>query len=127
MDISLINQFASFIQQLPGVPGEWKVASAIYRRKLVQSTLRIVNVVLHVGVRAANPRRSDGIGADQRKLYRVANPIFATIELGSSVVTSVLAVIAPVAAIVCLALILLIIVTKLLPKFRKRTAQVHPD
>jgi len=57
----------------------------------------------------------------------IANPIFATIELGSSVVTSVLAVIAPVAAIVCLALILLLVVTKVLPRFRKRTAQVHPD
>ena len=57
----------------------------------------------------------------------IANPIFATIELGSSVVTSVLAVIAPVAAIVCLALILLLVVTKVLPRFRKRTAQVRPD
>src|SRR5215469_7233744 len=57
----------------------------------------------------------------------VANPIFATIELGSSVLTSVLAVIAPVAVIVLLALILLLVVTKLLPRFRKRTAQVHPD
>ena len=56
----------------------------------------------------------------------IANPIFATIELGSSFLTSVLAVIAPVAAIVCLALILLLVAMKLLPKFRKRTAQVPP-
>jgi len=57
----------------------------------------------------------------------IANPIFATIELGSSVLTSVLAVIAPIAAIVCLVLILLLVVTKLLPIFRKRTVQVRPD
>lgn len=56
----------------------------------------------------------------------VANPVFATIELGSSVLSSVLAVIAPVAAIVFLALILLFVVTKLLPRFRKRTVQVPP-
>ena len=57
----------------------------------------------------------------------IANPIFATIELGGSFLTSVLAVTAPVAAIVILALILLLVVKKVLPKFRKRTAQVHPD
>jgi len=57
----------------------------------------------------------------------VANPVFATIELGSSFLTSVLAVIAPVAAIVLLALILLVVATMLLPRFRKRTAQVQPD
>jgi hypothetical protein len=57
----------------------------------------------------------------------IANPIFATIELGGSFLISVLAVTAPVAAIVILALILLLVVKKVLPKFRKRTAQVHPD
>lgn len=56
----------------------------------------------------------------------VANPIFATIELGSSVLTSVLAVIAPVAAIVCLALILLLVVKMFLPGFRKRSVQLPP-
>lgn len=53
----------------------------------------------------------------------VANPIFATIELGSSFLTSVLAVVAPVAAIVCLALILLLVAKVILPKFRKRTTE----
>jgi len=55
----------------------------------------------------------------------VANPIFATIELGSSFLTSVLAVMAPVAAIVILALILLLAAKKLLPKFRKRKGAVQ--
>ncbi len=55
----------------------------------------------------------------------LATPIFATIELGSSVLMSVLAVIAPVAGILFLALILLgllLVAKKLLPKFRKRDA-----
>lgn len=56
----------------------------------------------------------------------VANPIFATIELGTSFLTSVLAVTAPVAAIVFLALILLLVAKMLLPRFRKRTVQVPP-
>ncbi|HXS67397.1 MAG TPA: DUF4126 domain-containing protein [Candidatus Polarisedimenticolia bacterium] len=55
----------------------------------------------------------------------VGNPIFATIELGSSFLTSVLAVMAPVAAIVILALILLLAAKKLLPKFRKRKGAVQ--
>ena len=46
----------------------------------------------------------------------IANPIFATIELGSSAVTSVLAVIAPVAAIVLLALILLLVAKMVVPR-----------
>ena len=53
----------------------------------------------------------------------LANPILATVELGSSVLISVLAVIAPVAAIVFLAAILLLVVTKLVPKFRQRVAK----
>jgi Domain of unknown function (DUF4126) len=55
----------------------------------------------------------------------IANPIFATIELGSSVLISVLAVIAPVAAIVFLVLILVflfLVAKKLLPKLQKRDA-----
>lgn len=56
----------------------------------------------------------------------VANPAFATMELGSSFLTSVLAIIAPVVAIVFLALVLLFVAKKLLPKFRKRAAQVPP-
>ena len=43
----------------------------------------------------------------------IANPIFATIELGSSVLLSVLAVVAPLAAIVLLVLILLFVAKKL--------------
>ncbi|HWC60596.1 MAG TPA: DUF4126 domain-containing protein [Verrucomicrobiae bacterium] len=54
----------------------------------------------------------------------IGNPFFATIELGSSVVTSTLAVFAPVLTIVLLLLILLLVAKKILPKFRKRrTAQ----
>jgi hypothetical protein len=55
----------------------------------------------------------------------VANPIFATIELGSSFVMSVLAVTAPIAAIVILVLILLLVAKKFLPKFRKRKEAAH--
>jgi hypothetical protein len=57
----------------------------------------------------------------------IANPIFATIELGSSFLTSVLAVIAPVAVIVFLAAILVLVAKMLLPRFRKRAAQVQLD
>ena len=54
----------------------------------------------------------------------IGNPFFATIELGSSVVTSTLAVFAPVLTIVLLLLVLLLVAKKILPKFRKRrTAQ----
>ncbi len=56
----------------------------------------------------------------------IANPIFATIELGSSFLTSVLAVLAPVAAIVFLALILLLVAKVILPRFRKRPIQTPP-
>jgi hypothetical protein len=56
----------------------------------------------------------------------IANPIFATIELGSSFLTSVLAVIAPVLTIVLLALVLLLVAKKLLPRFRNRTVQGPP-
>ena len=59
-------------------------------------------------------------GASTATTGGIANPIFATIELGSSVLLSVLAVIAPVAAIVLLALILLLVAKKLLPIFRTR-------
>jgi len=55
----------------------------------------------------------------------VANPIFATIELGGSFLTSVLAVTAPVAAIVILVLVLLLAARKFLPKFRKRKEAIH--
>lgn len=60
-------------------------------------------------------------GASTATTGGLANPIFATIELGSSFLTSVLAVIAPVAAIVLLAVILLLVAKMFLPKFRKRT------
>jgi hypothetical protein len=66
-------------------------------------------------------------GASTATTGGLANPIFATIELGSSFLTSVLAVIAPVAAIVFLTLILLLVAKMFLPRFRKPTAQVHPD
>jgi hypothetical protein len=66
-------------------------------------------------------------GASTATTGGIANPIFATIELGSSFLISVLSVLAPVAAIIFLAMILLLVVTKVLPIFRKRTAQVHPD
>jgi hypothetical protein len=49
----------------------------------------------------------------------LGNPIFATIELGGSVVTSIMAIVAPVLAIFLLALILLLIAKKILPKLRK--------
>jgi hypothetical protein len=65
-------------------------------------------------------------GASTATTAGLANPIFATIELGSSFLTSILAVIAPVLAIVFLALILLLIAKMVLPKFRKRTMQVPP-
>ncbi len=56
----------------------------------------------------------------------IANPLFATIELGGSVLTSLLAVVAPVLAIVFLALIFLLIAKKILPIFRKtQPAQVQ--
>jgi len=54
----------------------------------------------------------------------LGNPIFATIELGGSVVTSVMAIFAPILAIVLIALILLLVAKKILPKLRKsRTPQ----
>jgi len=56
----------------------------------------------------------------------LANPFFATIELGGSFLTSVLAVFAPVAAIVILTLILLLVAKMILPRFRKRTMQIPP-
>lgn len=62
-------------------------------------------------------------GASTATTGGLANPILATIELGSSVLMSVLAVIAPVAAIVLLVLILvllLLVAKKFLPKFRQR-------
>lgn len=65
-------------------------------------------------------------GASTATTGGVANPIFATIELGSSFLTSILAVIAPVLAIVLLVLILLLVAKLLLPRFRKRTMQVPP-
>jgi hypothetical protein len=65
-------------------------------------------------------------GASTATTGGLGNPIFATIELGSSVVTSVLAVMAPVAAIVFLAAIVWFVVKKILPKFRRRRAHVPP-
>jgi Domain of unknown function (DUF4126) len=65
-------------------------------------------------------------GASTAMTGGVANPIFATIELGSSFLTSVLAVIAPLVTIVFLALILLLVAMKILPKFQKRTMQIPP-
>jgi len=56
----------------------------------------------------------------------LGNPLFATIELGSSVATSIMAVVAPVLAVVLIALILLLVAKKILPKFRKtRATQGH--
>ncbi len=52
----------------------------------------------------------------------IANPVFATIELGGSVLTSILAVVAPVFVVVLLALILLLVAKKILPNFRKTRA-----
>ena len=52
----------------------------------------------------------------------IGNPLFATIELSGSLVTSILAVVAPVFAIVILALILLLVAKKVVPKFRKPRA-----
>ena len=66
-------------------------------------------------------------GASTATTGGIANPIFATIELGGSFLTSVFAVIAPVATIVILALILLLVAKMLLPRFRKRAVQAHPD
>ena len=47
----------------------------------------------------------------------IANPIFATIELGGSLLTSILAVIAPIVAILFLIAILFYVVKKLAPRF----------
>jgi hypothetical protein len=58
-------------------------------------------------------------GASTATTGGLANPILSTIELGSSVLLSVLALVAPVAAIVLLVFILLLMAKKLLPKFRK--------
>ena len=65
-------------------------------------------------------------GASTATTGGLANPLFATIELGSSLLTSVLAVFAPLLGLVVLALILLFLAKKMLPKFRKRTARVPP-
>src|SRR5579862_8401190 len=65
-------------------------------------------------------------GASTATTGGLANPIFATIELGSSFLTSILAVMAPVLAIVFLALILLLVAKMILPKFRKRTMPMPP-
>lgn len=65
-------------------------------------------------------------GASTATTGGIGNPIFATIELGSSFLTSVLAVIAPVVTIVFLALVLLLVAMKIVPKFRKRTMQIPP-
>jgi hypothetical protein len=67
-------------------------------------------------------------GASTATTGGLANPILATIELGLSFFTSVLAVVAPVAAIVFLALILLFLLLgakKILLKFRRREAVAH--
>ncbi len=65
-------------------------------------------------------------GASTATTGGLGNPIFATIELGGSFLTSVLAVIAPVVTVVFLASILLLVAMKILPKFRKRTMQLPP-
>jgi len=65
-------------------------------------------------------------GASTATTGGLGNPIFATIELGGSFLTSVLAVIAPVVTVVFLASILLLVAMKILPKFRKRTMQIPP-
>lgn len=62
-------------------------------------------------VRGASTATTGGIG----------NPIFATIEFGGSLLTSVLAVIAPVVAVVFLLVVLFYVVKKFAPKvFRRR-------
>ena len=63
-------------------------------------------------------------GASTATTGGLANPIFATIENGSSVLISVLAVTAPIAAIILLALILWLVATKLVPKLLKRDARL---
>ena len=62
-------------------------------------------------VRGASTATTGGIG----------NPIFATIEFGGSLFTSILAVIAPVVAVVFLLVVLFYVVKKFAPKvFRRR-------
>ena len=56
-------------------------------------------------------------GASTVSTAGFANPLLATIELGGSVVTSVLSIIAPVVAIIFLTAILFYVGKKLLPKF----------
>jgi hypothetical protein len=52
----------------------------------------------------------------------LGNPIFATIELGGSTVISILAIVAPVLGIVIIALVLILVAKKILPKLRKPRA-----
>ena len=65
-------------------------------------------------------------GASTATTGGIGNPIFAAIEFGGSVLTSVLAIIAPVVAIVFLAVILFYVAKKFAPKFFRKN-QSHPN
>ena len=59
-------------------------------------------------------------GASTASTGGIANPIFATIEFGGSLLTSVLAVIAPFVAIVFLVVILFYVTKKFAPRFFRK-------
>jgi hypothetical protein len=65
-------------------------------------------------------------GASGATTGGIGNPVVATVELGGSILTSILAVIAPIAAIVLLVVILFVVVKKILPRFRKQ-AEAAPQ
>ena len=66
-------------------------------------------------------------GASTATTGGIGNPIFATIEFGGSLLTSFLAVIAPVVAVVFLAVMLFVVMKKIVPRFRRRTAIHRKD
>ncbi len=59
-------------------------------------------------------------GASSLTTGGLANPILATIELGGSLVTSVLSIVAPLVAMVFLAALLFLVGRKIIPKFLYR-------
>ena len=63
-------------------------------------------------------------GASSMTTGGLANPILATIELGGSLVTSVLSIVAPLVAMVFLAALLFLVGRKIIPKFLNRNRDV---
>lgn len=65
-------------------------------------------------------------GASTASTGGIANPIVATAELGSSIVMSILSIVVPIIAIVCLVLILFFVGKKFGPKFFQNRAPKKP-